>query len=59
MAVQQRLLYMQAFVRLLLLLGQHPHLIEGALGCGWDRGVVCRHKSRGALVFETQNKLLA
>ena len=34
MAVQQRLLYMQAFMRLLLLLGQHPHLVEGGLGWG-------------------------
>ena len=46
MAVQQRLLYMQAFVRLMLLLGQHPHLVEGGLGCGRGLGVVCRHRSR-------------
>ena len=45
MAVQQRLLYVQAFVRRLLLLGQHPHLVEGGLGWGRGLGGVCRHRS--------------
>ncbi len=58
-AVQQRLLYRQAFMRRLLLLGQDPHLVEGGLGRRRELGVVCKHRSRRLLWswFGTQNKL--